>query len=84
MGELARERYPGGVLVDVEDFKVAEGLDRTTTLLAEPAVAVLYEGSIAFDDVAVRPIRAALLKYCERDTLAMVKLRKALCSKMGA
>ena len=55
VGELARERYPGGVLVDVEYFKVEEGLARTTPLLADPAVSVLYEGFIAFDDVVVRP-----------------------------
>ena len=32
VGELARERYPGGVLVDVEYFKVEEGLARTAAL----------------------------------------------------
>jgi hypothetical protein len=33
VGELARERYPGGVLMDVEYFKVEEGLARTSALL---------------------------------------------------
>jgi predicted RecB family nuclease len=55
VGELARERYPGGVLVNVEYFKAAEGLARTAALLADPAVAVLYEGFIQFEDVLVRP-----------------------------
>jgi len=55
VGELARDRYPGGVLVDVEYFKVEEGVARTAVLLADPAVAVIYEGFIAFDDVVVRP-----------------------------
>lgn len=55
VGELARDRYPGGMLVDVEYFKVEEGLARTAAILADPAVAVLYEGFIAFDDVVVRP-----------------------------
>jgi hypothetical protein len=55
VGELARERYPGGVLVDVEYFKVEAGLSRTAALLADPAVSVLYEGFIAFDEVVVRP-----------------------------
>jgi predicted RecB family nuclease len=55
VGELARERYPGGVLVDVEYFKVEEGIARTAAILADPAVAVLHEGFIAFDDVVVRP-----------------------------
>jgi hypothetical protein len=55
VGELARDRYPGGVLVDVDYLKVEEGLARTAALLAEPAVRVLYEGFIAFEDVVVRP-----------------------------
>ncbi len=55
MGELARERYPGGVLVDVEYFKVEEGIAQTAMLVNDPDVAVIYEGFIAFDDVVVRP-----------------------------
>lgn len=55
VGELARDRVPGGVLVEVEYFKVAEGLARTAALLADPAVAVVYEGFIQFQDVLVRP-----------------------------
>jgi predicted RecB family nuclease len=55
VGELARERYPGGLLVDVDYFKVEAGLARTAALVADPAVRVLYEGFIAFDDVVVRP-----------------------------
>jgi predicted RecB family nuclease len=55
VGTLARERYPGGVLVEVEHFKVEEGLARTAALLTDPGVPALYEGFIAFDDVLVRP-----------------------------
>ncbi len=55
VGELARARYPGGVLVDVEYFKVEEGVARTAALLADPAVRALYEGFIAFDDTRFWP-----------------------------
>ena len=55
VGELARERYPGGVLVDVEYFKVEEEIIRTAAILADPGITVLYEGFIAFDNVNVRP-----------------------------
>jgi CRISPR/Cas system-associated exonuclease Cas4 (RecB family) len=55
VGELARERYPGGVLVEVEYFEVAEGHARTAALMTDPAVAVLYEGFIQYEDVLVRP-----------------------------
>ncbi|HSB81873.1 MAG TPA: DUF2779 domain-containing protein [Candidatus Methylomirabilis sp.] len=55
VGELARERYPGGVLVNVDYFKVAEGLARTAAVLADPGAPVLYEGFILFEEVLVRP-----------------------------
>ena len=55
VGELARDRYPGGVLVEVEYFKVEEGIARTTAMLADPAVAVVYEGFIQYQNVLVRP-----------------------------
>ena len=48
-------RYPGGVLVEVEYFKVEEGIARTTAMLADPAVAVVYEGFIQYQNVLVRP-----------------------------
>jgi len=38
VGELARQRYPGGVLVDVEYFKVEEGIARTSAILAAPGL----------------------------------------------
>jgi predicted RecB family nuclease len=55
VGELARERYPGGVLVEVDYFKVADGLARTAAVLADPGTPVIYEGFIQFEDVVVRP-----------------------------
>ena len=45
----------GGVLVGVEYFKVEEGLERTTALLADLNLSAMYEGFIQFDDVLVRP-----------------------------
>ncbi len=55
VGVLARQCYPGGVLVDVEYYKVADGLDRTAALLVDPSISVVYEGFLQFDNVLVRP-----------------------------
>ena len=55
VGVLARERHPGGALVDVEHFKIAEGLERTAVLLQDPSVPAIYEGFIQCDAVVVRP-----------------------------
>jgi hypothetical protein len=54
VGRLARERYPGGVLVDVEYFKVAEGVRRTAALLTDPKVPAIFEAFLQFDKIAVR------------------------------
>ena len=45
VGELARERYPGGVLVEVDYFQVADGLARTAAALADPGAPVISESS---------------------------------------
>ena len=54
VGALARERYPGGVLVDAGPRRRAEALRRTAELLADPAVPAIFEGAVEFDQVLVR------------------------------
>jgi len=55
VGALARARYPGGVLVEVEHFEVGEGIARTAALLDDTRPPAIYEGFIQFEDVLVRP-----------------------------
>jgi hypothetical protein len=55
VGELARLRFPGGVLV-TEDFRNSAAALRTTErLLAEGGVECLYEAAFSFNGVFVRP-----------------------------
>ena len=54
VGELARERYPGGKLVEFDHFHSAEALAQTSELLVDPAVPSIYEAAFLYRDVLVR------------------------------
>jgi hypothetical protein len=54
IGELARESFPGGALVNVESLGIAGALARTSDLLDDPEVPAIFEGMVEFDGVRVR------------------------------
>ncbi len=54
LGELARQRYPGGVLVDADHRHAAEALRRTAELLHDPKVPTIFEGAFEFEQVLIR------------------------------
>jgi hypothetical protein len=54
VGELARDRYPGGHLVAFDHFHADEALAQTAELLADLSVASLYEAAFIYRDVLVR------------------------------
>lgn len=53
VGELARMRYEGGVLIEEEYFDHGAAMESTRTALASGAPAI-FEAAFAFDDVKVR------------------------------
>jgi len=54
VGEHARRRFPGGVLVEAGYRQAREALARTAELLADPSVPAIFEGAFRFDHVLVR------------------------------
>jgi hypothetical protein len=54
LGALARQRFPGGILVDTSRRRISEALARTAELLADPAVPAIFEGAFEFEGVVVR------------------------------
>ena len=54
MGELARKRYPGGVLVEADYRHVPEALRRTAELVADPSVHAIFEGAFQYERVLIR------------------------------
>jgi hypothetical protein len=54
IGALARERFPGGVLVEAGPKQRAAALRRTAELAADPAVPAIFEGAFEHGQVLVR------------------------------
>src|SRR5687768_6234996 len=54
VGEQARRRFPGGVLVEAGYRRAREALARTAELVADPEVPAIFEGAFQFDHVLVR------------------------------
>ncbi len=54
IGELARNRYPGGVLVEADRKHAAEALAHTKALLADPNVPAIFEAAFMFENVFIR------------------------------
>jgi hypothetical protein len=54
VGEVARRRFPGGVLVEAGHRHSLEALQRTQALIDDPAVPAIFEAAFIFDDVLVR------------------------------
>ncbi|WP_447983383.1 DUF2779 domain-containing protein [Nitrospira sp. Nam74] len=54
IGELARQRFPGGILVDVDHRHGAEALKRTQELLNDPTVPAIFEAAFVHEQVFIR------------------------------
>lgn len=54
IGELARRRFPGGVLVEADRRHAEEALAHTKALLADPAVPAIFEAAFMFENVFIR------------------------------
>src|SRR5277367_5322405 len=49
VGGLARERYPGGILIDHDYLHRAEAESATQAALRDLAIPAIYEGAFSFD-----------------------------------
>ena len=54
MGELARQRFPGGTLIVEPYYEHARAVETTGTLLADPSVPPLYEAAFTFKGIRIR------------------------------
>lgn len=54
VGELARERYPGGVLVDTDYRDIAAAVETTRVLMSDAAVPAVHEAAIVHDRTLTR------------------------------
>lgn len=54
VGELARERFPGGALVEEEYFEQQQAERTTRRLISAPSVPALYEPAFSFEGIRSR------------------------------
>ncbi len=54
LGELARQRFPGGRLVTAGYRQSQEALSETAELLQDPTVTAIFEGAFQFNQVLIR------------------------------
>jgi predicted RecB family nuclease len=54
VGELARDRYPGGVLIGEEHDRLKEAMQSTRESLKSSSIPAIYEATFAYDGVLIR------------------------------
>ena len=54
VGELAQQGFPGGVLVDLPYWDVANGVERTKEIMADKSVPAIFEATLTRDDIVIR------------------------------
>jgi predicted RecB family nuclease len=54
VGELARDRYPQGKLIDEDHHKLTEAIQATHEVLKTSSTPAIYEATFAYDDVLIR------------------------------
>jgi len=54
VGELARERFPGGRLIEEEYFRHDDALAATSEVIGDGSVPAVYEAAFTFDGIRVR------------------------------
>jgi hypothetical protein len=54
VGRLARQRYPGGVLVEADHLHAEDALAETQALLADESVPAIFEAAFQHRDVLIR------------------------------
>jgi hypothetical protein len=54
VGRLARQRFPGGRLIEEEYYQHAAAMTATTAAIADGSVPAIYEAAFTFDGVRIR------------------------------
>jgi hypothetical protein len=54
VGRLARQRFPGGRVIEEEYYQHASAMTATIAAIADGSVPAIYEAAFVFDDVRVR------------------------------
>ena len=78
VGELARQRFPGGHLVQEDYRHQAEAERHTQELIADPEKLALYEAAFTFDGIR---IRVDVLRRASRDSFDLIEVKSSTSVK---
>ena len=77
VGELARERFPGGILIDADYEKISEAFDLTKEALSN-GQSIIFEGIFSYDNVLVRP---DVIKHDKNDDWELIEVKSSTSVK---
>ena len=77
VGELARERFPGGILIDADYENISEAFDLTKEALSN-GQSIIFEGIFSSDNVLVRP---DVIKQDENDDWELIEVKSSTSVK---
>ena len=78
VGELAREVYPDGRLVEEQYFELAKAIQTTEKVLADITVPAIFEGAFAFEKIR---IRADILTRNGDGTFDLIEVKSTTSAK---
>ena len=78
VGELARERYPNGRLIEEQYFELSQAIRTTKKVLSDTAVPAIFEGAFAFEKIR---IRVDILKRNEEGSFDLIEVKSTTSAK---
>ena len=78
VGELARELYPNGQLIEEQYFELPKAIKTTEKVLADITVPAIFEGAFAFEKIR---IRADILTRNNDGTFDLIEVKSTTSAK---
>ena len=80
VGELAREMYLGGKLIEEEYFRFSQAVLSTEKALSDTSVTAIFEGAFDFEKIR---IRVDILKKNEDKSFDLIEVKSTTSAKSG-
>ena len=78
VGELARQRFPDGRLIEERYFEHSQAVKTTETALADASVTAIFEGGFAFEKIR---IRVDILKRNDDESFDLIEVKSTTSAK---
>jgi hypothetical protein len=78
VGELARDLWPGGVLITEDHFHHRDAIESTMRTLSDPTVFSVFEGAFPYDDIR---IRADIINRVDKNLYDLIEVKSTTSAK---